>query len=96
MTRADIWIKFAAAALTGQVTRLSTPNTVLAARQADEMMEQFALRFDFSQDFKVPAPTVTRFEVVDDRGRVYTKWDCSIQLAYQDGGRTLKVFVEKP
>jgi hypothetical protein len=37
---------------------------------------------------------VTRVEVVDETGRVYTKWDCSIELSYQDDGRTLKVFVK--
>jgi ssDNA-binding replication factor A large subunit len=37
---------------------------------------------------------VTRVEVVDETGRVYTKWNCSIELSYQDDGRTLKVFVK--
>jgi len=42
---------------------------------------------------------VTRFEVIDHRaavvsfGRVFSAWDVSIELSYQDGGRTLKVFV---
>lgn len=45
---------------------------------------------------------VTRFEVIDHRdkppgdpkfGRVFTAWDCKIELSYQDGGQTLKVFV---
>lgn len=38
---------------------------------------------------------VTRFEVIDETGRVFTRWNTSIQLSYQDDGRTLKVFVEK-
>ena len=37
---------------------------------------------------------VTRVEVVDETGRVYTKWNCSIELSYQDDGRTLKVFIK--
>ncbi len=37
---------------------------------------------------------VTRVEVVDETGRVYSKWDCKIELSYQDDGRTLKVFVK--
>lgn len=44
---------------------------------------------------------VTRVEVIDHRaelgreaGRVYVVWDCKVELSYQDGGRTLKVFVQ--
>jgi hypothetical protein len=37
---------------------------------------------------------VTRFEVIDENGRVYTKWECTIELHYQDDGKTLKVFVK--
>lgn len=40
---------------------------------------------------------VTRFEVIDHRkdgnGRIFAAWDASVELSYQDGGRTLKVFV---
>jgi hypothetical protein len=45
---------------------------------------------------------VTRFEVIDhrsgdvhpvERGRIYAAHECSVELSYQDGGRTLKVFV---
>lgn len=44
------------------------------------------------------APTrVTRFEVIDHgtggEGRVLVKYGVSIELSYQDDGRTLKVFV---
>jgi len=38
--------------------------------------------------------TVTRFEVIDENGRVYSKWNCKIELSYQDEGRTLKVFIK--
>ena len=37
---------------------------------------------------------VTRVEVVDESGRVYSQWDCSVELSYQDDNRTLKVFVK--
>lgn len=36
---------------------------------------------------------VTRFEVIDTNGRVYQKWNCNVELSYQDDGRTLKVFI---
>lgn len=36
---------------------------------------------------------VTRFEVIDANGRVYVRYDVSVELQYQDDGRTLKVFV---
>jgi hypothetical protein len=40
---------------------------------------------------------ITRLEVIDETGRVYTNWhpDNSITLSFQDGNRTLKVFVGK-
>ena len=37
---------------------------------------------------------VTRFEVIDENGRVYTKHNCTIELSYQDNDRTLKVFIK--
>ena len=37
---------------------------------------------------------VTRFEVIDENGRVYQKWNCNVELSYQDDGRTLKVFIK--
>lgn len=38
--------------------------------------------------------TVTRFEVIDESGRVYVAKDCKVELSYQDDGRTLKVFIK--
>lgn len=38
---------------------------------------------------------VTRLEVIDEEGRVYSRWDARIYLDYQDGGKTLKIFVEQ-
>ncbi len=37
---------------------------------------------------------VTRIEVIDESGRAYSKWDCKVEVSVQDGGRTLKLFVE--
>jgi hypothetical protein len=37
---------------------------------------------------------VTRLEVIDTNGRVYQKWNCNVELSYQDDGRTLKVFIK--
>lgn len=36
---------------------------------------------------------ITRVEVIDDKGRAYTRWSVIVQLSLQDDGRTLKVFV---
>lgn len=41
--------------------------------------------------------TLTRFEVIDENGRVYVKnslYNCQLELSYQDDGRTLKVFIK--
>jgi hypothetical protein len=38
---------------------------------------------------------VTRFEVLDETGRVLTRRPCSVALSFQDDGQTLKVFVTK-
>jgi len=49
---------------------------------------------------KNPHPTVTRLEVIDHttngKGRVFTNRNCQIELSYQDGKQTLKVFVTDP
>jgi hypothetical protein len=38
---------------------------------------------------------VTRFEVIDESGRSYTRHNSNVELSYQDDGRTLKVFINK-
>lgn len=38
---------------------------------------------------------VTRFEVIDESGRVCTRHNCKVELSYQDDGRTLKVFLSE-
>lgn len=44
---------------------------------------------------------ITRVEVIDHSaesspfGRVYSKWNCkNVELSYQDGGKTLKIFIK--
>lgn len=37
---------------------------------------------------------VTRFEVIDETGRVIVLNPCTIELSLQDGGKTLKVFTK--
>jgi hypothetical protein len=45
-------------------------------------------------DFLKNYPDVTRFEIIDDNGRVYTNYDVSnAQVSLQDDGKTLKVFL---
>lgn len=38
--------------------------------------------------------TVTRFEVIDETGRILVRYGVRVALSYQDDGRTLKVFME--
>lgn len=35
---------------------------------------------------------VTRLEVIDENGRTYTRWNCTLEILVQDSGRTLKIF----
>jgi len=37
---------------------------------------------------------VTRFEVIDETGRIYTICGCKLELSWQDNASTLKVFVK--
>jgi hypothetical protein len=36
---------------------------------------------------------VTRVEVIDEKGRAFTRWNVEMTPSLQDEGRTLKVFV---
>lgn len=38
---------------------------------------------------------ITRIEVIDDTGRAYVKHGVVVSQYLQDGGRTLKIFVNK-
>ena len=46
------------------------------------------------RDMVDPA-NVTRFEVIDGNGRRLVEYNVKVRLEYQDGGRTLKVFMEE-
>lgn len=39
--------------------------------------------------------SVNRFEVTDERGRVYVVYNCNIKLLLQDDNKTLKIVVNK-
>jgi len=52
--------------------------------------------FDYSEDWKdINTEKVTRVEVIDGKGRAYTKWEDTLQVEVQlqDNERTLKVFI---
>ena len=70
--------------------RECTPDAVLAALDALTAEHEASAR----------DAGLTRVEVIDHRsgvspfGRVFSAWDCQVELSRQDGGRTLKVFVD--
>ena len=37
---------------------------------------------------------VTRFEVIDNNGRAYVRYDVDVEYSIQDEGKTLKIFVK--
>lgn len=47
------------------------------------------------EDWQPQIAKVTRFEVIGAGGRELTAWGCSIELSFQDEGRTLKVFLTR-
>jgi len=38
---------------------------------------------------------ITRFEVIDENGRSYMKYNVHVEPDLQDDGRTLKIFISK-
>ena len=54
----------------------------------------FVAGYEKCQEDMADTSKVTRFEVIDENGRVYQKWNCNVELSYQDDGRTLKVFIK--
>ncbi len=44
---------------------------------------------------EIDTDKITRIEIIDGVKREFSKWDCEIELSVQDGGRTLKVFVDE-
>lgn len=58
------------------------------------VFEGAVLGYTKCQEDMAKDQTVTRFEVIDENGRVYVAKDCKVELSYQDDGRTLKVFIK--
>jgi len=56
-------------------------------------LQRLKMLSDKFQNDTLDNQTVTRFEVIDENGRVYVAKDCKLELSYQDDGRTLKVFI---
>jgi hypothetical protein len=46
-----------------------------------------------SADRRIRDKNINRFELIDETGRVIVKYDVSVELNYQDDGKTLKVFL---
>jgi hypothetical protein len=56
---------------------------------------KYPIKKDIYRDDMADNSKVTRFEVIDENGRVYTKHNCTIELSYQDDSRTLKVYIKQ-
>ncbi|MEM9278471.1 MAG: hypothetical protein AAGA76_07840 [Pseudomonadota bacterium] len=42
-------------------------------------------------------PNVTRVEVISEKGREYVNLNChNVKIAMQDGGKTMKIFIDLP
>jgi len=46
-------------------------------------------------DRRIRDKNINRFEVIDETGRALVKYGVSVELLYQDDGRTLKVVLRK-
>lgn len=47
-----------------------------------------------SQTVTFDLARISRVEVIDEKGRAYSRWDLAVGASIQDNGRTLKLFVE--
>ena len=47
-----------------------------------------------SADRRIRDKNINRFELIDETGRVVVKYGVSVELLYQDDGRTLKVVLQ--
>jgi|TARA_B110000495_G_C22818550_1_gene477809 hypothetical protein len=45
-------------------------------------------------DRRIRDKNINRFEVIDETGRVIVRHGVSVELNYQDDGKTLKVFLQ--
>ena len=47
------------------------------------------------KELKSKSKNVTRFEVIDIEGTVYSRNNCCINQSLQDDGKTLKIYVDE-
>ena len=90
----ELLIRFARYANTLTPYKLDEPLDPMVEDSIDDMA---VLLSKYSNE---QAKKVDRFEVIDDTGRAYVKGNIygspvSIELSYQDDGKTLKVFVSE-
>jgi hypothetical protein len=55
--------------------------------------DHYVMGYNQCQEDMADTQKITRFEVIDENGRVCTRHNCNVELSYQDDGRTLKVFI---
>lgn len=63
-----------------------------------QIQQKHKLASDIMNYAEIEAPAqVTRVEVIDDKGHQYvnSNKDNKVELQYQDGGRTLKIFITR-
>ena len=79
-----------------EIEQLAEKNFPIEEYPTNEGFEHFAYKQGYiqCQENMAKDQTVTRFEVIDENGRVYQKWNCKVELSYQDDGQTLKVFIK--
>ena len=101
MSQIDKMRKRARMTLASNLTDLQFGNLLLAPDLKEDIitaMIEFANdpMFDCSEDWKdINTEKVTRVEVIDGKGRAYTKWEDTLQVEaqLQDNERTLKIFI---
>lgn len=66
----------------------------------EKLEHYFSLRFSLNYEIhqrrlkKSRKEKPNRLEVIDKNGRMYVNMNCTFELNYQDGGKTLKIFVK--
>lgn len=68
-------------------------NDYIKAKHKQDECIGFIDGYKQCQEYMADTSKVTRFEVIDENGRAYTKHNSNVELSYQDDGRTLKVFI---
>jgi hypothetical protein len=67
--------------------------------EIQKMIEKINLIFKHPKNVKdfesIPIHFVTRVELIDENGRIYTNWNTEnkVSLDFQDNGLTLKIFI---